>query len=247
VDAAASGPLDYTDLWWGGEAENGWGVTINQHGATQFVVLFVYDSAGKPIWYVMPGGSWNGTSTVYTGTLYRPTSSPYDSYNAATYRTNAPVGSASITYNSETAATLSYTIDGISGTKQIVRLPYPGEDGQPRLVVNDMWWAGMQQNGWGMSIDHHGRMLFPTWYTYDADGKTTFYVVSVGTWDGSTFTGDLYHPTSSPWLGVKYEASAFRPNKVGTMSMAFVDQNTATMTTIIDGVTRISTVNRFSY
>jgi hypothetical protein len=247
VDVAASGPLDYTDMWWGGEAENGWGLSVNQHGDTQFALLFVYDDAGNPIWYAMPGGSWNGTTTVYSGALYRPTSSPYAAYDASMFSANAPVGSATITYTSESTATLSYTINGISDSKPIVREPYGGEDGQPTLLVKDMWWAGIQENGWGLSVDHHGKVLFPLLFTYDAAGKTTFYAVPGGAWNGTTFTGDVYHPTSSAWLGVRYNANAFRANKVGTMSFTFIDQVTATMTYTIDGVTRTSTIVRQPY
>ncbi|MEO8103155.1 MAG: Ig domain-containing protein, partial [Betaproteobacteria bacterium] len=138
VNVAAGGPLDYSDLWWGGMAENGWGVSVSQHGTIQFVVLFVYDNAGNPVWYTMPGGSWNGTTTVYSGLLYQPTSSPNTAYDASRFSANSPVGSASISYTSESTAALTYTINGIGGSKQLVRQPYASNDGSPRLVVNDM-------------------------------------------------------------------------------------------------------------
>jgi len=54
-------------------------------------------------------------------------------------------------------------------------------------------------------------------------------------------------PTGSAWLGVPYDASVFRPNKVGTMRLAFVDQNTATMTWTMFGITRTSTIKRQAY
>jgi hypothetical protein len=247
VDVVANGPLDYSDLWWGGAAENGWGVSVTQHGNTQFVVLFVYDNAGNPVWYVLPGGNWNDTANAYSGVLYRPTSSPRTAYDVSKFNSNAPVGSATITYTSDSTALFSYTIDGISGSKQIVRQPYAGDDGKARLVVNDMWWAGSQENGWGLSIDQNGPMLFPVWYTYDAAGKATFYAVPGGTWNGTTFTGDIYHPTSSAWLGVPYDARAFNPNRVGTMSLTFIDQDTAMMTYTIDGASGTSTLIRQPY
>ncbi|MBL0121927.1 MAG: hypothetical protein IPP88_04105 [Betaproteobacteria bacterium] len=109
--AAASG--DYTDMWWAGLAENGWGVSITQHGRLQFVVLYAYDASGKPVWYVLPSGTWNAANNTYTGALYQPTSSHFNSYRASNFNAGASVGTATITYTGSGAATLSYTINGV--------------------------------------------------------------------------------------------------------------------------------------
>jgi hypothetical protein len=37
-----------------------------------FNVFYVYDSAGKPQWVVMPGGTWNAAFSAFTGPLYIP-------------------------------------------------------------------------------------------------------------------------------------------------------------------------------
>jgi hypothetical protein len=66
---AAVPTIDVGDLWWAGEAENGWGMTIAQQSNTLFAVWYSYDQTGRPIWFVMPGGTWNGTR--YLGTLYQ--------------------------------------------------------------------------------------------------------------------------------------------------------------------------------
>ena len=73
-------------MWWAGLVENGWGVSITQHGSVQFNVFFVYDAAGKPLWYAMPGGSWNAAQNTYTGALYQPTSSPFSAYDATQFK-----------------------------------------------------------------------------------------------------------------------------------------------------------------
>ena len=247
VSAAASGPLDYTDMWWVGTSENGWGVSITQHGMVQFIVLYVYDANGKPVWFVMPGGSWNANQTAYTGALYQPTSSPFSAYDATQFKPGASVGTATFTYTSATAATLTYTINGISGSKSIQRQAYATDDGQPKLQVNDMWWGGPDQNGWGLNIGQQGRILFPVWYTYDATGKITWFTVPGGTWSGSTFTGDMYMSTSSSWLGVTYVPTFFAPSKVGTMSLTFIDQNNAYMTYTVNGLTQTKTIVRLPY
>ena len=251
VTAVASAPLDYTDMWWAGLAENGWGVSITQHGSIQFNVFFVYDAAGKPVFYVMPGGSWNAAQTAVTGALYQPTSSPFSAYDAAQFKPggagNAPVGTATFTFTSSTTASVNYTINGVSGSKNIQREIFSGDDGLPRLQVSDLWWGGVEQNGWGINIAQQGRMLFPVWYTYDASGRDTWFAVPGGTWSGTAFTGDIYATTSSAWLGTPYLTSAFAPVKVGTMTLNFSDQNTATMTYTVNGITQTKNIVRQPY
>ena len=239
---------DFTDMWWVGLSENGWGLSITQHGQIQFIVLYVYDSSGNPIWYVLPNGTWNASNTAYTGALYQPTSSPFSNYVSNSFNpfgiTGASVGTATVTYTGSGTATLTYTINGISGSKPIVRQPFATDDGQARLQVNDMWWAGIGENGWGMNIAQQGRVLFPIWYTYSSLGRTVFYTVPGGTWTGSSFTGDIYSTVSSVWLGVNYNPAQFVVTKVGTMTLDFSDQSNAVMTYTIGNVKQNKVIMR---
>jgi len=38
----------WQDMWWGGAAENGWGVSVVQHRDLLFSVVYAYDAAGQP-------------------------------------------------------------------------------------------------------------------------------------------------------------------------------------------------------
>ena len=247
VNVVAVGPPDYTDMWWAGKAEDGWGMSITQHGLIQFIVIYAYDSVGKPLWYVIPGGSWNAAQTAFTGTVYLPTSAPFNAYNNAQFRINAPIGTATVTYSGPGTATLTYTINGVSGSKSIVRQLFATDDGRPKLQVYDLWWAGSQEDGWGMNIAQQGRVLFPVWYTYDAAGKAVFFAVPGGTWNGSAFTGDIYSTTSSPWLGSPYDPARFQVTKVGTMTLAFTDQNNAIMSYTVNGIAQAKKIVRQPY
>ena len=243
----ATGPLDYTDMWWAGASENGWGMSVMQHGPIQFNVIFAYDNAGKSLWYVMPGGSFNAAGTVFTGPLYLPTSSPFSAYDKSKFVIGPPVGSATITYTSSTTATLSYTINGTSATKQIQRQIFATETGGPNLRTNDLWWGTFAEDGWGMNISQQGRVLFPIWYTYDATGKATFFTVQGGSWSGTVWSGTIYSHTSSPWLGVQYSPSSFTATIVGSMSLDFSDASNATMTTTVNGITQVRPIQRQPY
>ncbi len=252
INARTTGPAhDYTDMWWVGSQENGWGMSITQHGATQFAVFFVYDNNGQPVWYAMPGGNWNADFTAYTGNLYQPTSSPFSAYDAAQFKvggaTNGPVGTATIAYNGKDKATVAYTINGMSGSKSIQRQLYGPADERPKLQVHDLWWGGIEQNGWGINIAQQERTLFSVWYTYDQNGKTIWYVMPGGNWNGNTYWGPLYRTTSSAWLGTAYDTSLFKVQNAGKMSLTFTDVNQAEMTYTLDGMTQTKKIVRQPY
>ena len=120
----APSAVDYSDLWWGGTSQNGWGMTILQQGTTLFPVWYTYDANGNPFWYVMPGGTWNAAGDTYSGNMYRTTSSPWivGRYDA-TQLSVISAGTYSLRF-SGTGATFSYTADGHSGSMALVREPF---------------------------------------------------------------------------------------------------------------------------
>lgn len=218
---------NYSDLWWAGAAENGWGMSIQQHGQIQLNVLFVYDIAGKPIWYVLPGGAWNPDFTTYSGAIYLPASAPLNNYDAAQFKVGAPVGNISINFTSNSTATLQYVINGISGQKIMQRQVF-GRGDSP-ISVGEMWWGGKAQDGWGINITQQAGILFGAWYTYGADGKALWYVMSDGVWTGNTYKGAFFSTVSSPWLGAAYNPSQLQIVPAGTLTLNFSDVNNATM------------------
>ena len=243
----AQGPADYTDMWWTGGTENGWGMSVSQHGPIQFNVIFAYDNAGKALWYVMPGGSFNAAGTVFTGALFLPSSAPFSAYDKSLFAVGPSVGSASITYTSNSTATLTFTINGISATKSIQRQIFAAETTGPNLRTNDLWWATFTEDGWGMNITQQGRVLFPVWYTYDATGKATFFTAQGGTWNGTVWTGTVYAHTSAAWLGVPYNGSQFTATIVGSIALDFTDASTAVMTYTVNGFTQVKRIERQPY
>jgi Fungalysin metallopeptidase (M36)/Calx-beta domain/PA domain len=228
--AAATAPAaNYSDMWWAGSAENGWGMSIQQHSnGVQFNALYVYDAAGQPRWYVMPGGAWNADFTAYTGALYQPSSAPFTNYNKAQFVVGASVGSATITFTGTGSATLAYTISGVTGSKAIQRQSFSG--GTAPFNVGDLWWFGSAEDGWGINFAQQAGTIFGVWYTYGADGKNTWFVLPGGTWTANAYAGPLYSTIGSPWLGTAYNPSMLQVNAVGTLSINFSSANAATMT-----------------
>ena len=249
VAVPAGGPSNYQDLWWTGPQENGWGMSITQHGAMLFAELFVYDAQGQPTWVVMPGGRWNASFSQFTGSLYIPSGPWFGNYNEAQFNVGSPIGNATLTFSGASSATLTYTINGVSGTKSLTRQLYGPADPTPVATYADLWWGetspAAAQNGWGLALNQQYRSLFVIWYTYDAGGKPVWYVASSGTWTTeSTFTGTAYRATSSPWLGAAYDPGRFSPVPVGTFTVQFGDANHATFTYTIDSLTQSKAIVR---
>ena len=244
--ASAAGPFNYQDLWWAGSQESGWGLSISQQGTTLFSVMYIYDAAGKPRWVVMPGGTWNAANTAYSGALYSPTGTPFSSYDVTRFVPGASVGNATLEFAGSSAATLRYTIDGVSGTKSITRQMF----GAGAAIGNysDLWWGGQSQNGWGISLTQQGTNLFAVWYTYDAQGKPTWLVMPDARFTSSTaVSGTLYRTDGSPWIGAAYDLSRLKASEVGSLTFTFGDSNTATMRYAVDGAEANIAISRQLY
>lgn len=64
--AATTYSTDYTDLWWSGQSESGWGINLIQQHEVIFATMFVYHSDNTAHWYsasaLMPVG---GSTTLF--------------------------------------------------------------------------------------------------------------------------------------------------------------------------------------
>ena len=233
--AVRAQPLSYQDLWWVGERENGWGLSISQQGSALFVVLYVYDAAGRPQWVVMPGGQWNAGFTAYTGALYIPSGTSFANYDAGRFSAGAPVGNATLEFAGTSAATLRYTLGGISGSKSIVRQAFG--DGPALGNYTDLWWGGAAQNGWGLSLTQQGSTVFGVWYTYDAQGRTTWYAMPAGRFSpAGAVSGTLYRAQGPAWLGAAYDPARLSVTAVGELSVTFATDASATLRYSVEGV-----------
>src|SRR6185436_2053837 len=85
-----------SDLWWSGIGENGWGLSIIEHRDILFILVYAYDDAGRPTWYVISSGTWSGNT--YSGSIYSPRGTPFYAYDASRLSMGAPVGTATIAF-----------------------------------------------------------------------------------------------------------------------------------------------------
>jgi len=110
--------VDYTDLWYNA-AESGWGLAIAQQGSVMFLAWYVYDSSGKPMWFVASNCAVSGTSC--TGALFRTTGPAFGPTFDSTAVHVTQVGTVSVNFSDPNNGVLSYTVNGVTATKNITR------------------------------------------------------------------------------------------------------------------------------
>jgi cytochrome c553 len=121
---APSPQFDYSDLWYNA-AESGWGLNLVQHAPSNnvFGVIYTYEAPNRPVWYVIPGGTWTA-SNVFTGSLYHVTGPPANVQFNASAVAVGQAGSATLSFTDANSATLTYTVNGVQVTKSIQRQPF---------------------------------------------------------------------------------------------------------------------------
>ncbi len=105
-------------LWWN-QNESGWGAAITQRFDTMFITLYTYDTNGNPIWYVGPNCpviNDGCTSDVYKVAGGKPLTTAWSTTNSLSI-----IGTVRLVFSSVDAGVMSYTLNGVAGSKTIIR------------------------------------------------------------------------------------------------------------------------------
>jgi hypothetical protein len=116
-----AGATNYTDLWWvPSGAESGWGVNLTHQGDVIFATWFTYGADGAPLW--LAATATHASNGTYSGTLVRTAGPPFSaaSFDPSKVK-RIPSGAISFAFASGNAATMTYTLDGVTQTKSITR------------------------------------------------------------------------------------------------------------------------------
>lgn len=219
-------------LWWA-SYESGWGMSLIEHGDSVFGALYVYDANGKPLWAVMPAGQWDASHTMLTGALYTPRGTPYFSYESSHLDVGAAAGSLSITFQDYNGAKLDYVLGAMSGTKYVSRQNF-GTGATLYRDNTDLWWGGTAQNGWGITVMQQASTLFSVWFTYDANGAPTWYVMPGGAWTSpSSYEGHVYRTQGTAWAS--YDPKQLQVMDAGTYRITLIASGGLTFDYSVEG------------
>lgn len=247
-DATTS--LALSGLWWNA-SESGWGMSITQRGAMNFAAWYTYDASGKPTWYVM--SSCPMVDKACAGDIYEvkggtPLGTAWKGGLAV-----AKVGTGTLAFTNTDAGTFNYTLNGVSGTRNITRQPITTPLDSWENDYSALWYAAPaeSESGWGIAFTHQKGVIFATMFTYDASGNPVWYVASNCVVTGNSCAGDLYHVTGGTaptvaWTGKPAATSIgnirvrFNNNTDGSLSS---DQG-GTMDYTINGVSGTKAITK---
>ena len=238
VDTSGS---SITGLWWN-QNESGWGAAITQEYGMIFVTMYTYDAGGKPVWYV--ASSCPVVADGCTGTLYSVTGGTASTvpWNGANIGVTS-AGTLKLAFTDTNTGTLTYTINGVSGSRAITRQIFSNGSTQPAADYSGLWWNA-SESGWGVALTRQYDMTFATIYTYDASGKPIWYVASSCPMIASGCSGTLYSVTGGSPLTTAWSSANLGVASVGTLNLSFTDANTGSMTFTINGASSSKTIAR---
>lgn len=106
------------------------------------------------------------------------------------------------------------------------------------ICVTGLWWSAPagSESGWGLSLDHQGDAIFAVWFTYDSDGRATWFTVPGArqTSTVGTYAGPVYRNSGPPWHA-PWNPSAVAGTQVGTATLAFSSESFGVFNYTIDG------------
>lgn len=257
VKAPGRDSYPVASMWWEGPQQTGWGVSVPQHGAAVFPVVFAYDDSGAPTWYVLEGDWTLGFGSNYEGHLVTFAGAPYFAFDTSRVKAQVLPGNVGLFMNGSPYGTLyvprfesaigSRILD--SSTYPMQPLDFAPDVIQPERGLSDIWWGGPAQAGWGISIAEDKGNLFATWFTYDAGGKATWFAMTEGAWIGpDTWAGPVYRTTGrSIFQWPPYDASRFSATRVGDFKLRFSGTSAATFEYSVEGHAGTLELQRFDY
>ncbi len=115
---------NYSDLWWSGPASEGWGVQMSHVDNNLFATWYTYDTDRKAIFYV--GQTTRQANGTFTGGLFRQNNgTPFNMINGTPPTSGATqIGTVAISFSNGETATFSYTVGGVTQTKNISRFQF---------------------------------------------------------------------------------------------------------------------------
>ena len=229
----------YSGLWWNAPAnsESGWGMSLTQRGSTLFMAWYTYDSSGAPVWYVITNCPVVGTSCsgdIFSVSGGVPVTVPWNKPTLSVL----PVGRGTFAFSDANNGAFTYMLNGVAGVKSITRQIFAAGATPPAVDYTSLYWVAPadSESGWGVSLTQQFGIIFVALYTYDANRKPIWYVVTNCPVVGSGCTGALFQvnggriPTDAwgtPTLDVK---------RVGDLTLSFTDASNGTMSFTLNGV-----------
>ncbi|MDJ0657354.1 MAG: serine hydrolase domain-containing protein [Xanthomonadales bacterium] len=177
-------------------ARDGHGLDIRAAGSLFNILFYTYDALGAPEWYIAQGQVHEQlfvADAVYRVT-YDTARSPPQQLDLSTLghfiidfresASEAACNDGTDRSSAEQTALFDWSINGERGQWCVEPLKFG--DGAPTPDINGTWYAGPEDDGWGMTVAVQGESLFVVLYFYDALGQPRFSIGSANGFTGSS-------------------------------------------------------------
>lgn len=238
-------------------ANAGYGVAITHQDQILVAIWYSYDANGRPTWYTAAASRRDDGR--YRGDYFFSTGRPLATIaNAPASLTTTAQGVIEIDFDAEGQLDFAFTPNaGASQHRLLQPLPLAASplrctftSGSRAGASNysDLWW-NPNENGWGLSIQHQGNLLFIAWYTYANDQQPQWLTSVLQRQADGSFTGRLNRPAS----GTPYttepngNVTAFPVPEVGDVTLSFSNGETGTLGYSVDGVTQSKVIQRLVF
>lgn len=179
AQATVAGTLS-SGLWYSPE-HSGHGMDIQQVGDQHTVVFYSFEDSNQPIWYLTVATEDKGLLSGDFGLYHHdPSSTPAQQlvaepghFSIDPTRTGAGSACEHSEADAGERAVFSWTLDDQSGQWCIT--PLLNQDNPYQQDHTGLWYAGSQDQGWGLSLDFQGppeaRTEVAILFYYDAEGQ----------------------------------------------------------------------------
>lgn len=122
ADASRRFVSNYSDVWWGGADQSGWGLFITHLGDSLFAIWYTYDLDREPLFLSLL--TQRGTDGRFTGQVFRQADGlPFDQINGQPPSAGAQaIGTVSFEFDNGARGRFRYEIDGLNQSREIERL-----------------------------------------------------------------------------------------------------------------------------
>ena len=134
---------------------------------------------------------------------------------------------------------------GSGSNRAVMCTPLSGAAVPAPVMANyqGLWWNASEP-GWGINFAHQGDTIFATWFTYDVDGSPLWMVASALKGAGGVYSGTLYRGTGPAFSAVPFDPALVTGTPVGTIALAFADNDSATFSYTVNGVPQSKVITR---
>jgi hypothetical protein len=191
--------------WWGGPSLSGTGFFMEAQGDVAFVTFFMYDDAGKAIWYTASGSltPLTGGSYAFSGDLSSFRGGQAAGSNTPSTPVSQAAGRLSITFSSATTATVQLPARSFAAQRlDFAGLNVSATGNQPELG----WYWNAAQSGRGYAIEVQNGTMFLAMFHYNPDGSPTWNLFSGPAAASGTFGGDFLAITGGQSISSAYRA-----------------------------------------